>query len=69
MTLTAEPSNCITVASKVGKEKAVCNQEGAAAAIEKEKCEQIAFEVTKFQEDCERDLAAALPAVEKAIIP
>ena len=55
------------LSEKVGKEKEICNREGDAAAIEKGKCEQIQVEVGQKQEDCERDLAAALPAVAKAM--
>ena len=42
------------------------NAENEAANIEKEKCEQIAVEVTEKQASCEKDLAAALPLVEQA---
>jgi len=55
------------LSEKVGTEKEICNVEGAAAAIEQEKCEKIAEEVAQKQADCERDLAAALPAVAKAM--
>lgn len=51
----------------VGREKAVCEKEGAEATVEKGKCEIIQAEVTQKQEDCECDLAAALPAVGKAM--
>jgi dynein heavy chain, axonemal len=52
-------------AAKVGAEKVKVNAENAAANIEKEKCEQIAVEVTEKQASCEKDLAAALPLVEQ----
>jgi len=51
----------------VGREKSICEKEGADAATEKASCETIQVEVTQKQEDCERDLAAALPAVAKAM--
>lgn len=41
------------------------NAENEAANLEKEKCEQIAVEVTEKQASCEKDLAAALPLVEQ----
>ena len=53
-------------AEKVGAEKVKVNAENEAAAIEAEKCAQIAVEVTAKQESCERDLAAAEPLVQKA---
>ena len=52
---------------KVGKEKAICADEGGKAAVVQVECEVIRVEVTQKQEDCERDLAAALPAVGKAM--
>lgn len=52
-------------AEKVGEEKVKVNAENEAAQIEKEKCEQIAVEVTEKQASCEKDLAAALPLVEQ----
>lgn len=57
-------------AEKVGEEKVKVNAENEAAQIEKEKCEQIAVEVTEKQISCERDLAAALPLVEQVrVVP
>jgi len=56
-----------TLAEKVGKEKASVGVEAALANVEAEKCAVIKVEVTQKQEDCERDLAAALPAVDKAM--
>lgn len=55
------------LSEKVGSEKKIVGEEAAAAAIEAEKCGVIKVEVTQKQEDCERDLAAALPAVDKAM--
>merc|ERR1740117_1410357 len=55
------------LSEKVGSEKKIVGEEAAAAAIEAEKCGVIKVEVTQKQEDCERDLAAALPAVGKAM--
>jgi len=52
---------------KVGKEKAICADEGGKAAVVQAECETIRVEVTQKREDCERDLAAALPAVAKAM--
>lgn len=52
-------------AEKVGAEKVKVNAENEAANLEKEKCEQIAVEVTEKQASCEKDLAAALPLVEQ----
>ena len=47
--------------------EAVCEKEGAEAAVEKAKCEVIASEVSQKQADCERDLAVAIPAVALAM--
>jgi len=55
------------LSEKVGKEKAICETESSAAAIEAEKCAVVQTTVTKTQADCERDLAEALPAVGKAM--
>jgi len=55
------------LSEKVGREKAFCETESAAAAVEADKCAEIKIHVTQVQADCERDLAAALPAVGKAM--
>ena len=62
----AAKTNADEIAERVGGEKT--KVEGAAAAANEEaaKCNIIAASVGKMQVDCERDLAAAIPAVEKA---
>jgi len=55
------------LSEKVGIEKQICGKEGAEAAVTKERCLGVQTEVMQFQADCERDLAAALPAVAKAM--
>ena len=52
--------------TQVGTEKMKVGGEAEKASAEAVKCETIAVEVTQKQKDCERDLAAAIPAVEKA---
>ena len=54
------------VAEVVGGEKEKVGAAAAAANEEAEKVAVIAKNATTMQEDCERDLAAAIPAVEKA---
>eukprot|EP00960_Hanusia_phi_P043076 755854-Hanusia_phi.AAC.6 len=54
------------VAEVVGGEKAKVEEAAAAAQEEAAKTAVIANNASIMQEDCERDLAAAIPAVEKA---
>jgi len=54
------------VAEEVGGEKTKVETAAQAANVEAQKTAEIASAAGTMQEDCERDLAAAIPAVEKA---
>jgi len=62
----AAKSNADEIAEKVGGEKTKVESAAAGANEEAAKCSVIAESAGKMQVDCERDLAAAVPAVEKA---
>ena len=62
----AAKANADEIAEKVGGEKTKVEAAVAGANDEAAKCEIIAASAGKMSEDCERDLAAAVPAVEKA---
>uniref|UniRef100_A0A7S2NI24 Dynein heavy chain n=1 Tax=Haptolina brevifila TaxID=156173 RepID=A0A7S2NI24_9EUKA len=51
----------------VGKESVIAEEEGAKAAIEEAEVAEIAKGVAEFQEQANKDLAAAEPAIEKAM--
>ena len=51
----------------VGQESVVAEEEGAKAAIEEAEVAEIAKGVAEFQESANKDLAAAEPAIEKAM--
>ena len=54
------------IADVVGKEKAVVDEQAAAAAVEGEKCDVIAKEAAEIQASAEKDLEKAEPAVREA---
>ena len=62
----AAKANADEIAEKVGGEKTKVEAAAAGANEEAAKCSVIAESAGKMQVDCERDLAAAVPAVEKA---
>ena len=51
----------------VGQETAGADEQKAKALIEEEKCTKIAEEVSVFQAECEKDMAAAEPVIQAAI--
>lgn len=51
----------------VGQETAVADEQKAIALVEEEKCTKIADEVTEFQVECEKEMAAAEPVIQAAI--
>ena len=51
----------------VGQETTVADEQKAVAVKEEEKCSRIAEEVSAFQAECEKDMAAAEPIVQAAI--
>ena len=51
----------------VGQETAIADEQKAVAVKEEEKCSIIAEEVSAFQAECERDMAAAEPVIQAAI--
>jgi dynein heavy chain len=55
------------IAEVVAKEKAIVEEKTANAEIEASACDVISKEVTTKQQDTERDLAKAIPAVEAAM--
>ena len=62
----AAQANADDIAEKVGGEKTKVEAAVAGANDEAAKCEIIATSAGKMSEDCGRDLAAAVPAVDKA---
>ena len=62
----AAKANADEIAVQVGGEKTKVEAAAGAANEEAAKCAIIAENAGKMQVDCERDLAAAIPAVEKA---
>ena len=52
---------------QVGQEAAVADEQAELAAIEEEKVSKVQTDVMAFQRQCEADLAAAEPAVKKAM--
>ena len=62
----AAKANADEIATQVGGEKTKVEAAAANANEEAAKCAVIAENAGKMQEDCERDLAAAIPAVQKA---
>ena len=55
------------IAEVVAKEKAIVEKATSEASVEAAACNKIATDVGKKQSDTEKDLAAAIPAVEKAM--
>eukprot|EP00960_Hanusia_phi_P010289 300866-Hanusia_phi.AAC.1 len=62
----AAKANADEIAEKVGGEKTKVEEAASSANDEAAKCAVIAEKAGIMQVDCERDLAAAIPAVEKA---
>ena len=52
--------------AQVGREAAIADEQGAIAAVEEAKVAEVQKEVMAFQEQANKDLAAAEPAIIKA---
>jgi dynein heavy chain len=57
----------LSLMEHVGKEKAIVTEQNDIAEIEEAKTNKIVVEVESFQAECQKDLAAAQPLVEKAL--